>query len=82
MPVLVTRLGCDGSLSTISAARCSGGGGFEEEDEAIVRLYKVGKSSEQIGVVKSPSRQGDARREYLRDGRMGPCTRRYKIKLG
>jgi hypothetical protein len=37
VPVLVIRLGCDGSLSTISAARSEGGGGFEDED-AIVRL--------------------------------------------
>ena len=38
VPVLVIRLGCDGNLSMISAARSGGGGGFEEGDEAIVRL--------------------------------------------
>ena len=39
--VLVIRLGCDGSLSMISAARSAGCGEFgEEDDEAIVRLYK------------------------------------------
>lgn len=41
VPVLVIRLGCDGNLSTISAARSAGGGGFEDE-EAIVRLYERG----------------------------------------
>ena len=48
VPVLVIKLGCDGSLSTISAARSAGGGGF---DEAIVRLYNEGKRSEQISVI-------------------------------
>lgn len=38
-PVLVIRLGCDGSLSMISATRSAGGGGFGKDDkEAIVRL--------------------------------------------
>jgi hypothetical protein len=36
----VTKLGCDGSLSMISAARSAGGGGFDEDD-AIVRLYRT-----------------------------------------
>ena len=36
VPVLVIKLGCEGNLSTISAARTAGGGGFDEE--AIVRL--------------------------------------------
>jgi len=40
VPVLVIKLGCDGSLSIISAARSAGGGGFEGEEEAIVRLCK------------------------------------------
>lgn len=43
VPVLVIKLGCDGSFSTISAARSAGGGGFDEDDEAIVRLYNEGK---------------------------------------
>jgi hypothetical protein len=80
VPVLVIKLGCDGSLSTISAARSAGGGGFDEDDEAIVRLYNEGKRSEQIDVIESPSRQDDARREDLRDGRMRSCTRRYEKK--
>jgi hypothetical protein len=43
VPALVIRLGCDRSLSIISAARSAGGGGFEgDEDEAIAQL----KSSE------------------------------------
>ena len=42
----------DGSLSIISAARSAGGGGFDEDDEAIVRLYNKGKRSEQKGVIK------------------------------
>jgi hypothetical protein len=67
-------------LSIISAARSAGGGGFDEDDEAIVRLYNEGRRSEQIGVVESPSRQDDARRDYLRDGRMWSCTRRYERK--
>jgi hypothetical protein len=40
VPVFVIKLGCDGSLSIISASRSVGGGGFED-DEAIVRLYIV-----------------------------------------
>lgn len=40
VPVLVIRLGCDGSFSTISAARSAGGGGLDDE-EAIVRLHKT-----------------------------------------
>jgi len=40
VPVLVIKLGCEGNLSIISAARSAGGGGFEDEDEAIVRLCK------------------------------------------
>jgi hypothetical protein len=39
VPVFVIKLGCDGSLSIISDARSAGGGGFDEDDEAIVRLY-------------------------------------------
>ena len=50
VPVLVIKLGCDGSLSIISAARSAGGGGFED-DEAIVRLYIEGRS-EHISVMK------------------------------
>jgi hypothetical protein len=50
VPVLVIKLGCDGSLSIISAARSAGGGGFED-DEAIVRLYIDGRS-EHISVMK------------------------------
>jgi hypothetical protein len=43
VPALVIRLGCDGSLSMISAARSAGRGEDEgDEDEVIVRL----KSSE------------------------------------
>ena len=56
VPVLVIKLGCDGSLSMISAAFSAGGGGFDEDEEAIVRLYNGGKRSEQICVIKSPSR--------------------------
>ena len=58
VPVLVIKLGCDGSLSIISAARSAGGGGFEDDDEDIVRLYNEGRKREQIGETKSPSRQG------------------------
>jgi hypothetical protein len=32
VPVLVIKLGCDGSLSIISAARSAGGSGFEEDN--------------------------------------------------
>jgi hypothetical protein len=81
VPVLVIKLGCDGSLSIISAARSAGGGGFDEDDEAIVRLHNEGRRSEQMGVIKSPSRQDDARREYLRDCRMRSCSRRYERKV-
>ena len=38
VPVFVIRLGCEGSLSMISAARSAGGGGFDGDEEAIVRL--------------------------------------------
>src|ERR1700680_1940759 len=74
VPVFVIKLGCDGSLSIISAARSAGGGGFED-DEAIVRLYIEGRSEH---ISESPSRQNDARREDLRDGRMRSCMRRYE----
>ena len=56
VPVLVIKLGCDGSLSIISAARSVGGGGFDEDDEVIVRLYNDGRS-EQITEIKSPRRR-------------------------
>ena len=56
MPVLVIKLGRDGSLSIISAARSAVGGGFDEDDEYIVRLYNGEKRSEQKGVIKRPSR--------------------------
>jgi hypothetical protein len=71
--VLVIKLGCDGSLSTISDARSAGGGGFNcffEGDEAIVRLYDKGKRSEQIGVIKKSkqarrrTKRGFARRPH------------------
>ena len=81
VPVLVIKLGCDGSLSIISAARSAGGGGLDEDDEAIVRLYNDGKGSEPIAEIKSPSEQDDARSEDLRDGRMRSCTRRYEGKV-
>ena len=42
VPVLMTKLGCDGSLSMISATRSAGGGGFDE-DNAIVRLKQMNK---------------------------------------
>jgi hypothetical protein len=45
VPVLVTKLGCDGSLSMISAARSAGGGGFDEDD-AIVLLKKKKRTNE------------------------------------
>jgi len=54
--VLMIELARDGNLSIISAARSAGGGGFDEDDEAIVRLYNEGKRSEQKGVIKGPSR--------------------------
>ena len=56
MLVLMIELARDGNLSIISAARSAGGGGFDEDDEAIVRLYNEGKRSEQKGVIKGPSR--------------------------
>ena len=62
VPVVVIKLGCDGSFSIITAARSAGGGRFDEDDEAIIRLSNEGRS-EQIGVMESPSRQDDARRE-------------------
>lgn len=58
VPVLVIRLGCDGSLSMISAARSAGGGGFDEDDEAIVRLYNEGRKSEHMDVVKKSEQKG------------------------
>lgn len=62
VPVLVIRLGCDGSFSTISAARSAGGGGFDEDDEAIVRLHNEGKKSEQVDVNRK-SEQGKTTHE-------------------
>ena len=50
VPVLVTKLGCDGSLSMISAARSAGGGGFDEDD-AIVLLNK--KRTNEGGVSRA-----------------------------
>jgi hypothetical protein len=81
VPVLVIKPGCDGSLSIISTARLAGGGGSNEDDETIVRLYNEGKRSEQTGVIQSLSRQDDARREDLRDGHTRSCTRRYERKM-
>jgi hypothetical protein len=74
VPVLVIKLGCDGNLSTISAARSAGGGGFEDDDEAIARLCL---KKREVGVgVKSPSEQYE-RSEDLRDGRMRPRSRSW-----
>jgi len=74
MPVLVIKLGHDGSLSIISSMHSVGGGGFDKDDEAIVQLYNEGKRSKQKGVIKSPSRQDGAQREYLRNGHVRSCT--------
>jgi hypothetical protein len=51
VPVLVIKPGCDGSLSIISAAaRSTGGGGLDEDDKVIVWLYNEGKRCEWIDV--------------------------------
>jgi hypothetical protein len=44
-PVAVIKLGCDRSLSIISTARSAGGlgGGFDEDDKALVRLIAKGR---------------------------------------
>ena len=78
-PVLLIKLGCDGNLSIISAAARRGG---FDEDKMIVQLYNKRKRSEQIDIIiKRPSRQGDARRRYLQDGRIRSCMRRYERKM-
>ena len=65
VPVLVIRLGCEGNLSTISAARSAGGGGFEDE-EAIVRLDERGALVGTARWTQSPSRETHAERIYGR----------------
>src|SRR6266404_6586810 len=72
VPVLVIKFGCEGNLSTISAARSAGGGGFEDE-EAIVRLHEGRRQS--VSQCTKVRAKENSRREDLWECCMGSRAR-------